>query len=126
MAKSLNQPEPPPKAITGPKIWDLVIEDISYMHDSGVNQLMIAEARERDAQGEKKYGVALRAFDGRDSMIDAYQEVMDLVVYLKKAVIEATHRKAPKEVTRVFEDHYINALLQWGKMRKTIYARTNG
>jgi hypothetical protein len=46
------------------------------------------DIRERDAMGTRKYGQRLTAGDGRDSLIDAYQEALDLVVYLRKAIEE--------------------------------------
>ena len=39
-------------------------------------------------KSQKKYGHRLTAGDGRDCLIDAYQEALDLVVYLRKAIRE--------------------------------------
>ena len=66
--------EKQPKAIRNdnPAIWDLVIAD---MH-------------ERDMMGEKKHGTRLQPFNGRDVLVDAYQESLDLVVYLRQAIYE--------------------------------------
>ena len=36
-----------------------------------------------------KYGCGLRAFNGRNALIDALQEALDLVVYLEQARVEA-------------------------------------
>jgi hypothetical protein len=69
---SLNTPEPQPKPSDGPAIWDLVIADM----------------RERDRIGTAKYGQRLKAGDARNSLVDAYQEVLDLAVYLRKAIYE--------------------------------------
>ncbi len=71
-ARSPNTPEPLPKPTDSPAIWDLVIADM----------------QERDRIGTAKYGQRLKAGDGRDSLIDAYQEVLDLAVYLRKAIYE--------------------------------------
>lgn len=69
----LNDPQPPPTVGRGPAaIWDLVIEDMT----------------ERDANGYRKYGKRLTAFNGRDALIDAYQEALDLAVYLRQAIFE--------------------------------------
>ena len=38
--------------------------------------------------GEKKYGTRLKAHNGRDAMLDLYQEVLDGVNYSKQLVIE--------------------------------------
>lgn len=38
--------------------------------------------------GEQKYGEKLKAFNGRDALMDAYQEALDLVCYLRQAIEE--------------------------------------
>ena len=52
--------------------WELVIEDM----------------RERHRVGMERYGTALQPHNGRDSLVDAYQEALDLAVYLKNAIVE--------------------------------------
>ncbi len=69
---SLVTAQPAPKAGTGAAIWELVIEDM----------------RARDAEGRRKYGVPLQAGNGRDALIDAFQEALDLCVYLRQAIEE--------------------------------------
>lgn len=61
-----------PKANDREHIWDLVIQDM----------------KQRDADGAKKYGTHLQAFNGRNPLVDAYQEALDLVVYLRQAIEE--------------------------------------
>lgn len=53
-------------------IWDLVIEDM----------------RQRDALGCRRYGKRLTANNGRDALRDAYEEALDLAVYLRQAIQE--------------------------------------
>ena len=53
-------------------MWDIVVHDIE----------------QRDAMGTKKYGTRLQPFNGRDPLWDAYQEALDLVVYLRQAIFE--------------------------------------
>jgi hypothetical protein len=67
--------QPPPKPNDSTPIWDYVIKDI------------IA----RDNLGLERYGVRLQAGNGRDALQDAYEEALDLVVYLKQAIIERNH-----------------------------------
>lgn len=69
---SLNAPQPMPAGGTGSDIFDLVIADF----------------QERNALGLRTYGVALRAHDGRINMIDLYQEMLDVVVYMRKEMEE--------------------------------------
>lgn len=68
--------QPPPTPTEGVAIWELVIADM----------------QERDRVGRERYGTPLQAFNGRDPLIDAYQEALDLVVYLRQAIEE---RKEP-------------------------------
>ena len=54
-----------------------------------IQDLVIADIQERKEWGTKKYGTPLQAFNGRDSLLDAYYEVLDLAAYLKQALVEA-------------------------------------
>lgn len=62
----------PPLRNELPAVWDLVQADFSA----------------RDQEGRRKYGVPLQPHNGRDALIDAYQEALDLVVYLRQAIYE--------------------------------------
>ena len=69
---SASMPEPAPVPNASTPVWDAVIEDM----------------RARDSFGRAKYGTPLQAGNGRDALVDAYQEALDLVVYLKQAIME--------------------------------------
>ncbi len=64
---SINIPEPMPTPNSYPAVWDLVVNDMA----------------ERDRIGEQKYGTRLQPHNGRDFLVDAYQESLDLGVYLR-------------------------------------------
>lgn len=68
----LSRPEKAPAHGTGPVIHDLVMQDIA----------------DRGAFGVSKYGTPLQAHNGRDALIDAYQEALDLAAYLRQAIYE--------------------------------------
>ena len=68
----LQTPEPLPIPNTSKKVWDMVIEDM----------------QKRDEVGTQKYNTPLQTFNGRRPLIDAYQEALDLVVYLRQEVEE--------------------------------------
>ena len=55
---------------------------------------MIADMRARHEMGARKYETALRPFNGRDPLIDAYQEALDLCVYLRQAIEERNAKQA--------------------------------
>lgn len=69
---TMNTAQPKPTQTGAPAVWDLVIADM----------------RQRDAIGRDKYGTRLQVFNGRDALVDAYQEALDLAVYLRQAIYE--------------------------------------
>ena len=67
----LNKEQPKPQKSKG-DIWKLVIRDM----------------KERRKVGIKKYQTPLQPNNGRNSLVDAYQEVLDLAVYLRQRIEE--------------------------------------
>jgi hypothetical protein len=68
-AADLHEPAPAPGK---DKVLDLVLKDL----------VCRAEA------GNLKYGTYLETFNGRDPLMDAYQEALDLCMYLRQAIEE--------------------------------------
>lgn len=50
--------------------------------------LVIKDMEERRLHGIEKYGVPVQPLNGRDALVDAYQEALDLCVYLRQAIEE--------------------------------------
>ncbi len=81
-----------------PDTWPLIVRDVRraacnllfhHSDPAGLTLLALAEDMEqRDRIGVDKYGVPLRPFNGRDSLLDAYEESLDLVAYLANDAIE--------------------------------------
>lgn len=71
-ASSASQPEP--TTADGEPIYKLVVSDI----------------RLRAAEGKRKYGTYLQAGNGRDALVDAYQEALDLAMYLRQRIAESS------------------------------------
>lgn len=69
---SLNTKQPKPLLNDNPRVWDLVVADMI----------------ERDLMGAERYGTHLQPHNGRDALKDAYQEALDLAVYLRQAIYE--------------------------------------
>lgn len=42
--------------------------------------------------GRQKYGTLLQTNNGRDALMDAYQEALDLVMYLRQAILERDNK----------------------------------
>ncbi len=55
--------------------------------------LVLADMEERRLGGIAKYGRPVQPFNGRDPLVDAYQEVLDCAVYLRQAIEERKHAK---------------------------------
>lgn len=50
--------------------------------------LVEADLRARISMGEKQYGEPLSTHNGRDALQDAYEEALDLALYLRQALEE--------------------------------------
>lgn len=70
--KGQIEDQPPPIPNDRPAIVDLVIADME----------------ERKRVGIERYGTPLQAHNGRDALVDAYQESLDLTMYLRQAIEE--------------------------------------
>lgn len=66
----IEQPDPKPNQ--NPAVWPLVMVDMAS----------------RDKLGRDRYGTPLQAHNGRDALRDAYEEALDLAVYLRTAIFE--------------------------------------
>jgi hypothetical protein len=90
--------QPAPKSNNYDCIWDLVMGDM----------------QSRDKLGLQKYKTRLQPFNGRNSVKDAYEEALDLVVYLKQLQFEKDtlldllkkFSKPPASLTQAEENSY--------------------
>jgi hypothetical protein len=67
----------PPRPNENARIIDLVMEDL----------------RQRAEMGKETYNTYLQPFNGREALVDAYQEALDLCMYLKQAIQERSINK---------------------------------
>lgn len=63
--------QPPPKHAKG-DMWAEVIKDME----------------QRRLVGIERYGTPLQPFNGRDALIDLYQELLDAAVYVRQLIAE--------------------------------------
>lgn len=70
---------PPPSNSGRTKVLDLVLQDF----------------KDRAAKGLEKYGRPLFTCNGRDALLDAYQEALDLCMYLRQAIEEQREAARP-------------------------------
>lgn len=57
--------------------------DLPFIQDA-----VIADIEDRKKIGIERYGTPLQAFNGRDALRDAYEEAIDLCMYLKQLLVE--------------------------------------
>lgn len=75
-------PQPAPQKTDQSKpILPQTIKLLAKADVSDVVPLVREDLRARRDAGRKKYGTELHTFNGRDALLDAYQEACDLVVY---------------------------------------------
>lgn len=68
-----------------------VLTDIENEVEAGIarkDSRMLQQLRERVALGEKKYGMRLVSFNGRDACQDCLQEVLDGIMYSQQMKLE--------------------------------------
>jgi hypothetical protein len=92
--------QPDPKPNNHPAVWDMVIADM----------------RRRDAEGRAHYRVPLQPYNGRDALLDAYEESLDAAAYLRQEIYQ--RRWIP--VTEMLPEVYQRVLV-WDTWTKNIY-----
>ena len=65
-----EQPMPTPRDV--PSVQGMVIADLKFRLEVGI----------------QRYGTPLQPHNGRDMLLDAYEEAMDLCIYLKGVLVE--------------------------------------
>ncbi|QGH79249.1 hypothetical protein KNU78_gp06 [Gordonia phage Sukkupi] len=88
--------QPAPEPSDAPSAHDLVIGDMARRKEFGL----------------AKYGTPLQHDNGRDHLVDAYKEVLDLAVYLRNE-IEARHERGLPIIDPKNPDHceFVAAML---------------
>jgi len=65
-----------------------VSEPMPTVGKADILPLVISDLQRRNIMGIKKYGTTLQSHNGRDCLMDAYQEALDLCMYLRQAIEE--------------------------------------
>jgi hypothetical protein len=111
---SLNDPEPPPRPPSPgdfPACWDVFLERCEFEElEPSIRALIHADIVERDAHGLEKYGVRLRPRDGRNTLHDLYQELLDALVYSVKALQENMNTDATLDVYDIYRSILIRVV----------------
>jgi len=65
-----------------------------------IHEQVIEDIKRRAEVGKQNYGTYLQVNNGRDSLLDAYEEAQDKALYLKQAILERDALVMELEVAR--------------------------
>jgi hypothetical protein len=97
--------QPEPVNNEKPAVWELVQADFlagSLPPTDPVIQAALTDMKARDEWGRSKYKTPLQPFNGRDALIDFYQEVLDGAAYARQFIYEAEGREMDDEERFLF------------------------
>ena len=115
VAKYVEAQPAPNNDPTSPALWPLIISDIRINHDSEVSRLVATDMQKRHEFGIAKYGVPLVAKNDRDHLADAYQELLDAIVYLRAEIEKRGGMPHPKDPRK------LETIAKWDRSKSTKY-----
>lgn len=84
-----------------------------------VQREVISDLEDRLAHGIREYGTGLQPFNGRNSPLDAYEEELDKLVYMKTWVIERERIIAAfKEIAAASRKGTVGSIIAKGMLVK--------
>lgn len=81
-----TEEQPKPAATNRRPMWPEVINYVERNYANGEDDAvtkLVTDMKARDQTGRERYGVPLTSKNGRDHLVDAYQEALDFAVYLR-------------------------------------------
>lgn len=97
---------------------------------------VVSDLKARKQFGVDKYGTPLMSNNGRNALLDAYQEALDLCCYLKQALIEHSYKKVSRygchieyENKKVKESNkmiFKSCVIEYGKPEDCDFCVANG
>lgn len=57
-------------------------------HRQSIQELVRLDLVSRETLGKERYGTSLYAYNGREAIVDAYEEALDLCCYLRQVIEE--------------------------------------
>lgn len=81
------------------------------VEDRTVMEFVRADVIQRMEIGKQRYGTPLQTFNGRDGLLDAFEEALDLAIYLRQVVLERAEARKALDCIEVFvQDEYVRGL----------------
>lgn len=96
---STTQSDPVPN--DNKNVIDYIVDDLhdedNLLHEcepmSSYGDQVATDLCQRAMIGKERYGTFLQPFNGRDALLDAYEEALDLATYLMQVVVESKASK---------------------------------
>lgn len=75
-----------------PYVHDVLVADLHsrFIVHAPIREQVVADILRRKALGTERYGTPLQPHNGRSPLLDAYEEALDLAVYLRQHLMEKT------------------------------------
>lgn len=70
-----------------------------------VQDMVLADIQARKQVGIERYGTVLQPFNGRSALMDAYQEALDLAIYLRQLLYEEQEKAADAKGEAAMNDY---------------------
>lgn len=98
---------------TGELVMPCVCDDLPLLipQDAAAHLQLDLEARTR--QGVRTYGTPLRAHNGRNALVDAYQEALDLAQYLRQWLMEQEDIDTPQATEAIAYYEQVIGMCSW-------------
>jgi hypothetical protein len=104
--------QPDPVQNDKPAVWEVIIKDVETYYDhlldnrifksnekiKSTRSALLKDMHDRDIWGRSKYKVPLQPFNGRDALIDLFQELLDAAAYTKQYQLENPKEKPYQEL----------------------------
>lgn len=90
MKTDFDNAQPAPKASGHPAIWPEIIKSLKMASPvmPQMPQSVFDDMQRRHEQGIQKYGMPLTPYNGRDGMMDLYEELLDALAYCAQSIYE--------------------------------------
>lgn len=103
----------------GRSITIMVVDDLLREYPTADGIEVAHDLAARDAMGFGKYGQNLETWDGRDTAMDAYQELLDAAQYLRK-ILEEKMPNPPSNVAEAYAVTIDSLVLMKGHLNERI------
>jgi hypothetical protein len=93
--------------------WTKEPNPVKTVNSEVVRNGVMDDINKRLEEAEKQHGCPLMTFNGRDALMDAYQEAIDTVMYLKQAIMERERIDLIESVLAGDNERWLELAKKW-------------